>query len=259
MNSIKKIPKQIFLFLKTLITTVVFSLLTMGSFIRGLRRKQVRILPQNISCINPKQNNYVILIHGRGDDGGQFNSITNVIRNSTDLNYILIALDQKDNLIKDDIVRVRNQIITSLENILHAHSKLNVTVVGISKGGVTAASLIANHCDPRITYRKLITIASPLHGTTLANYGFGTNARVDLSYKNAYVLRVKSELSVLAAKTDLKTYHIVNKFDNTILPSSTSAYDFPSSTAFVHKSLTSHIAIQDNPEVVAKVMDWICE
>jgi triacylglycerol esterase/lipase EstA (alpha/beta hydrolase family) len=243
------------------------SILTSWSFAKSVYAKRRRTYPQFVSrdrtILGSKTTNStkcIVYIHGRGDNVGQFNSIANIIRDTTDFNYLLVNLDQRDNPVHDDVIKTRDQIYHHFKSLLDKGLDLDITLVGISKGGVTAASLIANHCgDKRVHYSKLITIASPLNGTVLANYAFWTNAKADLSFGNIHAQNVKFELANLASDGKLRTYHVTNQFDNIVIPANMSAYKFTSSKTYKHRNLTSHNAIQDHPTVVAKVVEWIKE
>lgn len=226
----------------------------------------------------------VLLIHGRNGMESQCWPLFYQLSQSLNSDYSITAINMGNgsNAIADDV----NTLIQHL-NQTYGQEKMPrfLHIVGISKGGVTAAALsrylldmeyntsmkesnidneinvnnIKNNDNNNMVHfkvKQLITIASPLKGTDVAFYAPCATTRKELSSNNAMVVDMATSLKKYS--DTLTIHHIVNKFDHLIIPNDHAMYNFTSkSNIYNHDTYTSHGVIQYDPKVMHQISQWI--
>uniref|UniRef100_A0A6C0C6Z9 AB hydrolase-1 domain-containing protein n=1 Tax=viral metagenome TaxID=1070528 RepID=A0A6C0C6Z9_9ZZZZ len=136
----------------------------------------------------------------------------------------------------------------TLHNLLEQIGRDKIILVGLSKGGLTVSNYVAKYGTKNIS--AVITISSPLGGTMLPDYFMPADhiARVELGYKSNFTQELKKNLPF---------YHIVPTWDHIIVPTDSASIDGPNHKSKIYVGLNGHLSIQDAPEVIQYVGDWI--
>lgn len=190
----------------------------------------------------------IIFIPGRG---GHYTDLIPLIDNLrghpqlSDYTYRMVDLgNTRYTSIDTDVDRLRRE--------LDKYPGCTLTLIGLSKGGVVATRYVTTVADPRVT--KVITLSSPLQGTSMATFFFPSTSVIHQE------LRHGSDLTSTIAKTNFPVpiYHVVPQWDNIIVPTESSKYDFtPETNIFYYTGYNSHMGICYSPEVSQAVAGWI--
>lgn len=140
----------------------------------------------------------------------------------------------------------------ALRKAIKKFEDCNITLVGMSKGGLVCVDYSSRFADRRI--KKIITISSPMRGTKSAlffpdgsvvheNLGFGT----------------ETINAIMNNKPNLPIYHIVPTWDHLIIPLWSAKYeDTPEDRIFEYKSnVCGHGNIQTNIQVAEHIIKWV--
>lgn len=214
-------------------------------------------LPNDTNLTNK---NVVVFVHGRNGHPNHWNTtITNImdITNSTTKNgnNIILLGDDKYYLRTMYLGPTDNTSISNdalvLYDYLQMYKNCNVTLIGISKGGVVAMAYKILY-DKNI---KVITISSPLKGTKIASLFHPSSITYQsLSYEN------NVSKTIINGITDYSNiYHIVPKYDHLIIPTSSAYYDdTPKENIYFHDDdYYSHASIQFDVKVAKRLVEFI--
>ncbi len=127
-----------------------------------------------------------------------------------------------------------------------------VILIGHSMGGIISA-LYALQVAPPGTVTEVITIASPLKGTYMANLGIG---------KCAYDMHIHSPLvDELAALMDtnhlIRFYHLATLNDLLVIPASSAWINGPLHQTYILSGI-GHVGMLFSPRVAKQILRWLC-
>ena len=228
--------------------------------------------------------NVVVFVHGRN---GKFVHFKQTIENIAYLNKIVNdeLIDDQWDVLKGSMVDFQNMIIKlkdgnnyamrivslgnnaytsldedadTLEQEISQYLDCNITLIGLSKGGVVSMRYATTKNDHRI--KKVITISSPLKGTLIASL-FPTNSVVNtnLGYMNQISQDIEHDVN--NKKNIPKIYHIVPKWDHMIIPVDSAMYNSTPDCQILYYNQTTygHFNIQNSMEVAATLSNWLIQ
>jgi pimeloyl-ACP methyl ester carboxylesterase len=188
----------------------------------------------------------LLFIHGRG---GHYNDFITTIKNLKERvpkEYYMRTVDLGDTL--NTSIDTEASI---LSQSLQLYQDCEITLIGLSKGGLVAMRYITTRNDDRI--KNVITICSPLRGTritellssdSITNKELGLNSEITQEMANVYV--------------DIPIYHIVPNWDHLIIPTSSAAYEHTDeSNIYRYNGNYSHSGIQYCPEIADAIARFI--
>ena len=129
--------------------------------------------------------------------------------------------------------------------------KKELILIGHSMGGLVS-SFYALELAPRDTVTDVITIASPLNGTIVANLGFGPNAR-EMERNSELVSALNQKI---AREKTIRFYHIATATDQLVLPTSSALVGNDLNRQFIFEDI-GHTALLFSPRVAAQLTQWI--
>jgi triacylglycerol esterase/lipase EstA (alpha/beta hydrolase family) len=131
-----------------------------------------------------------------------------------------------------------------IERIATACAQDRVILVCHSMGGLAAREYLRTHGSARLA--RLITIASPHHGTALAAVGIGANAR-EMRRGGDFLARLEAFEAKGTARVD--TVSVYSLHDNLVAPQDTS--HLPWARRNVALTGLGHLTIIDHPATFA--------
>ncbi len=141
--------------------------------------------------------------------------------------------------------------VSRMQYILSSCIDCEISLVGLSKGGLTSLRYLSITKDKRI--KKIITVSSPLMGTKITELICSNS----ITHKE---LGYESELTQELSKYQfgIPIYHIVPKWDYAIIPTTTSYYPSTSpSNIYYYDGYYSHAGIVFDPKISTIITDWI--
>ena len=108
--------------------------------------------------------------------------------------------------------KLEPQLHARIEALCAETGSPQVQLVGHSMGGLICRSYLARHGNQRVS--RLITLATPHHGTELARIGFGRNAR-EMEPDSLWLKDMAGE------KLTVPTISLRNAYDNYVMPQDT--------------------------------------
>lgn len=133
------------------------------------------------------------------------------------------------------------QLDARVGEICAGTSHQQVVLVCHSMGGLVARTWIARHGgDTRVA--KLITLASPHHGTKLARFGVGRNVR-QMKYGNEWLLKLAAD--ECAKTVGVPVVSIYTENDNLVYPPESA--ELPGATN-IKLARVGHVSLQFSPE-----------
>jgi len=212
--------------------------------------------------------NVVVFVHGRNANPSQFAGVIKILADKSEtfvvngIEYYLRAA----NLGKTAYSSLETDA-KSLYDDMRALRDCNITLVGVSKGGLVAMNYATSYQDPRI--KKVITISSPLQGTHITKLWSWTShvcipkwissvvpqgwltIENDMGYHNPKVLEIMSK----AKNLTIPLFHVVPTYDHVIIPTSSAFYTFtPTKNILFYKGYDNHAMIPYNKEVLGFVV-----
>lgn len=189
--------------------------------------------------------NVVVFVHGRNGQPADMLPLINNIHNINNYYLRTVSLGPtKNTLIEEDLMTLKHE----LEPYVHC----NIILVGMSKGGVTAATYFLSMNDERI--KAAITISSPVMGTEV----------VDIFDRDSNVYKALGRNNTLALSMNEKAknkqlYHIVPTWDHLIIPSCASFYPNTDKNNIYYytKMMYGHSGICYDPDVATQIAAWI--
>jgi CheY-like chemotaxis protein/predicted alpha/beta hydrolase family esterase len=187
----------------------------------------------------------VLLVHGYGCNSGYWSFLVpRLDRNN--ISHASIDLEPVGGAIDDYVPALQNAV----EELCAASGAPQVAIVAHSMGGLVARAWMRAHGSARVA--RLVTLGTPHHGTSLANFGPGANA--------AQMRRSKGEASdwlrALGASEDAARRALVTSIfshhDNIVAPQTSSVLEGARNIAL---GGIGHVALGCNGRVLDTVME----
>lgn len=138
-----------------------------------------------------------------------------------------------------------------LDKFLKKYSGREICLVGLSKGGLVVSNYVATYHNHSVS--KVITIASPLRGTAMADFlPSGHISRIEFGSDSKFTQDLAKNLPA-----NVKFYHIVPEWDHLIIPTSNSYYE--NCQTKICGGHTSHVGIVFDMDVAQTINTWINE
>ncbi|MES2150172.1 MAG: alpha/beta fold hydrolase [Pseudomonadota bacterium] len=188
----------------------------------------------------------VLLLHGYGCNSGYWAHLTPLLE-AARISHATLDLEPLMAGIDDYVPLVQRAALALCE----ASGAPRVTIVAHSMGGLVARAWLRVHGSARAA--RVITLGTPHHGTSLAQFGPGRNAaqmqRASGAAPESAWLRALAASETAATRaliTSLYTHH-----DNIVSPQSSGALEGARNVAF---GGVGHVALGSDAQVLACVM-----
>lgn len=112
----------------------------------------------------------VLLVHGYGCNGGYWAALRRLLAQHR-VSHDAVDLEP----VTADIDHYADQIAAAVQRLLAATGQRQLVLVAHSMGGLASRAYLRVHGDAAVA--KLVTLGTPHHGTALASFGIGANAR----------------------------------------------------------------------------------
>ncbi len=187
----------------------------------------------------------VLLIHGWACNSGYWHAMSrafqhaNITHHAVDLEPVLADIDSYATMIHDAVETLCRD----------SGQSTAVIIVGHSMGGLAARAYLRRHGYERVA--QLITLGSPHHGTTLANFGRGMNSR-QMHWRDgrpsAWLCRLNEEEdpAVRARIVSIYSHH-----DNIVAPQISSHLE---GARNIEYQGIGHVALARHPLIHARVI-----
>jgi triacylglycerol esterase/lipase EstA (alpha/beta hydrolase family) len=186
----------------------------------------------------------VLLVHGYGCDGAYWSRLARLLRQAG-ASYMTVDLEPMFGGIDD----YAPQIEAALQQLCAATGKPQAIVVGHSMGGLAARAHLRAFGSARVA--RVITVGTPHHGTALAGFGPGLNAR--------QMQRNSEWLAALAASEQPATRALIvslwSHHDNIVAPQDSARLP---GARNVELAGIGHVALGSHPDAMRFVLDEIC-
>jgi triacylglycerol lipase len=193
----------------------------------------------------------VLLIHGYGCNSGYWYRMSMALQKARithyalDMEPVLSSIDSYVSLIETAIQRVRAE--TGADKVV---------IVAHSMGGLAARAYLRDIGGASIG--KIITLGTPHHGTTLANYGIGINcgemnwvgrAEEGTDSRWLHLLEASENKQLRGLIVSIYSHH-----DNIVSPQRSSYLPFARNIAV---DSIGHVALAFSPDIQARVIEEI--
>lgn len=243
---------DIYHFVTTIILIVVHFTVTLPSFIvEGTYNTYRRCAYSEMRPTIQHTTNLIVCVHGRGGHSSNFNPLIDNLRNRG-LSHDVVAFNLGDT--RGTSVQTDAQVLhDKLTQFIQANQSYDITLMGLSKGGLVAIYYANNFSFPNVKVTRIITISSPLQGTRAANiFPQDSVTYKELGYHNDFVIELANNLP------NVPLYHVVPLWDHVIIPTSAAKYETtPDSQIYYYQGYLNHIAIPYSPEVADKIISWL--
>lgn len=185
----------------------------------------------------------VLLIHGYGCNGGYWSALSALLR-ARGVSHLAIDLEPVTAGI-DDYAPLVEQAV---QHLRAATGAAQVVIVAHSMGGLVARAYVRRCGAAHIA--RIITLGTPHHGTGLASFGVGRNAR-QMRRSAAWLdaLAASEESGLRALITSIWSHH-----DNIIAPQTSCRLPGARNIEF---GGIGHVALGRHPRILACVLDEI--
>lgn len=188
----------------------------------------------------------IMFVHGRNGHSSNFDPlIKNLEKLGVTHQMISINLGRNGatSVLEDTLI---------LHNLVKEFENRNIILVGMSKGGLVVLNYIASYPSNNIS--KVITIASPLNGTMIADYLLPSThiSRIEFGWQSLFTQNLKEKLPY-----NIPIYHIVPDWDHMIIPNYSAYHVGPNHKRKYYSGLKGHIGIVYAQEVAQYIADWI--
>jgi triacylglycerol esterase/lipase EstA (alpha/beta hydrolase family) len=185
----------------------------------------------------PAAHTPVLLVHGFFSNRGYFGALVRALDADADR----AVYTGNFSATFATIERFAAELGERIEAVCAAAGQPRVILVCHSMGGLAAREYFRVHGTARV--ERLVTIASPHHGTALATFGLGANAR--------QMMRGSAFLARLAAfegenGPGVKTLSVYSRHDNLVAPQDTARLPWARNLAFTG---VGHVGILSSPEL----------
>jgi pimeloyl-ACP methyl ester carboxylesterase len=189
----------------------------------------------------------VLLLHGYGANSGYWFHLIRLL-DAARISHATVDLEPVIAGIDDYVPLVE----TAAQALLDAAGSGQLVVVAHSMGGLVARAWLRRHGAARVA--RLITLGTPHHGTSLANFALGANAAQmrrgagEEAHESAWLreLAASEDAATRALITSIYTHH-----DNIIAPQTSSLLPGARNIEF---GGVGHVALGSNARVLAEVM-----
>ena len=192
----------------------------------------------------------VLLVHGYGCNSGYWARLLPLL-DAARISHASVDLEP----IGGDIDGYAAQIEDAVERLCAAGGARQVAIVGHSMGGLVARAWMRAHGTARLA--RLVTLGTPHHGTALAGFGPGANAK-QMRWSQAHGasawlqrLAADEQPAARALVTSIYSHH-----DNIVAPQLSSVLPGARHIAF---GGVGHVALGSNRRVLAEVMRELSE
>ncbi|RXZ38558.1 alpha/beta fold hydrolase [Oxalobacteraceae bacterium CAVE-383] len=193
----------------------------------------------------------VLLIHGYGCNSGYWYQMSKALQQARithyalDMEPVLSSIDSYVSLIEAAVQRVRAET-----------GSAKVVIVAHSMGGLAARAYLRDVGGASVA--KIITLGTPHHGTTLANFGIGINCGEMNWVGRAEEGPDSRWLHLLEAAEDKQLRHLIvsiySHHDNIVSPQRSSHLPFARNIAV---DAIGHVALAFSPDIQARVIEEI--
>ena len=193
----------------------------------------------------------VLLIHGYGCNSGYWHWMSQALEEAHITHY---AVDMEP--VFGSIDGYAPIVAEAVQRLLSESGQQKIVIVAHSMGGLAARAYLRDYGHEHIA--KAITIGTPHHGTTIANFGIGLNCG-EMNFLGRAEEGSSSEwLQGLAASENQATREVIisiySHHDNIVSPQISS--HLPGATNLPISGV-GHVALALNPEVQAMVVEEI--
>ncbi|CAN7454696.1 alpha/beta fold hydrolase [Pseudoduganella sp. LjRoot289] len=185
----------------------------------------------------------VLLVHGYGCNGGYWTRLAMRL-SAAGKSWLAVDLEPIGAGIDDYAPLIE----AALARLCAASGKPRAIVVGHSMGGLAARAHLRRYGDARVAH--VITVGAPHHGTALANFGPGLNAR--------QMQRGSAWLAELAASETPQTRALITSLwshhDNIVAPQESARLRGAGNVEF---GGIGHVELGSHPRVLRFILDEI--
>ncbi len=220
-----------------------------GNEISAFSKKWFQTLPNNAPDPTKPA---VLLVHGLWASPSDWKFLVNDLNQQGYDVYTISVSYMK----KDGFCRGVNQIQTLAKEILETHTRLDF--IGHSLGGVAVVNAVNDLREIKSQIKHVITINSPLNGTTLMNaftrFFLPSHLREILTCNSPFTQQLRRnsikshEEGVLFFHTATESDHLVNGLKTCFLPQFQEG---------IIVSAEGHLSTLNNPHVRKKVIEWL--
>lgn len=193
----------------------------------------------------------VLLLHGYGCNSGYWTHLRRRL-DAARISHASLDLEPVTGDIEDYVPLVQR----AAEALCADTGAPKLVVVAHSMGGLVARAWMRAHGAARVA--RVITLGTPHHGTSLANFGIGRNAAQMRRASNAGAAPESGWLRALAASESAATRALVTSIythhDNIIAPQTSSVLPGARNIEF---GGVGHVALGRNARILNQVMDEI--
>ncbi|MBY0240711.1 MAG: alpha/beta fold hydrolase [Burkholderiaceae bacterium] len=185
----------------------------------------------------------VLLVHGYGCNSGYWVHLSARLRRAG-ISHMALDLEP----IGGSIDQYADLLHAALERLCKAAGSPRAIIVAHSMGGLASRAYLRRHGAARVA--RVITLGTPHHGTALANFGPGVNAReMQLGSPWLAALAASETAATRALFVSLWSHH-----DNIIAPQDSSCLPGARNVAF---SGIGHVALGADARILRAVLDEI--
>lgn len=194
----------------------------------------------------------VLLIHGLNSSPKDWHMLIDDLKNETFEVYTIYLSYWEENGFNKSVKKIQDKA----RAILETHATLNV--VGHSLGGVAATEAVNQLGLDKRRVKCLITVNSPLNGTTVLN-GF-TRLFIPahlvevLTYQGDFVTRLQSD-SLDTKRAGVRIYHTATESDHLVRDISTCFLPHYDEGIVVRGQ--GHLSTLNCPTVRRKILEWL--
>lgn len=193
--------------------------------------------------VHPDRHVPVLLVHGYGCNSGYWVHLSARLRQAG-ISHMALDLEP----IAGSIDQYADRIHAALERLCQTAGSPRAIIVAHSMGGLASRAYLRRHGAHRVA--RVITLGTPHHGTALASFGPGANAReMRLGSPWLAALAAGETPEIRALFVSLWSHH-----DNIIAPQDSSFLPGARNLAF---SGIGHVALGADERILRVVMDEI--
>jgi len=184
----------------------------------------------------------VVLVHGYFANRGYFRPLVRRLE-SHGIGPIFVPTAAH---VMAPIEAFADELAANVERIARDTGQPRVALVGHSMGGLVARAYMARHGTARVA--RLVTLGSPHHGTLLARWGAGANAR-QMEPGSAFLERLaRDEANAASPVASLALY---SRHDNMVFPQASARLEGARTLAI---SGVGHVAMMRSPLVARALL-----
>jgi triacylglycerol esterase/lipase EstA (alpha/beta hydrolase family) len=186
----------------------------------------------------------VLLLHGYGANSGYWAHLAPLL-DAAHISHATVDLEP----MTGDIDTYSPLVEQAARALCQASGSARLVVVAHSMGGLVARAWLRRRGTGGVA--RVITLGTPHHGTSLANFGIGANALQMRRAEGAASAWLRELAASESAATRALVTSIYTHHDNIIAPQTSSLLPGARNIAF---GGVGHVALGSNPRVLAEVM-----